>query len=52
MPEYDPTPYIEAKMQKLNQSEPDEDEDLDDIERVHADTDRTRYLVNVVEGVR
>ena len=51
IPEYDPTPYIEAKMQKLNQQEPDEDEELDNTEDGHS-AKVSPYLVNVIEGVR
>jgi hypothetical protein len=52
IPEYDPTSYIEAKMQKLNQQEPDEDKHIDDAEDNRRATDLSPYSVNVVEGVR
>ena len=52
IPEYDPTPYIEAKMQKLNQQDPAEDEETDDMEDVGSAIEQSPYLVNVIEGVR
>jgi len=50
--DYDPTPHIEAKMQKLNQQEPDEIEGNDNAEARRPAADLSPYLVNVVEGVQ
>ncbi len=52
IPEYDPTAYIEAKMEKLNRQEPEEEDGLDDVGEVHSAAKQSPYLVDVIEGVR
>ncbi len=51
IPEHDPTAYIEARMQKLNHQEPDEEE-FDSEEEARSTDDQPSYLVGVIEGVR
>ena len=52
VPDYDPSAYIEAKMQELNQQVSDEDNRSEDTEDRLTATDLSPYLAHIVEGVR